>query len=460
MSVASVESSAPTADSGDSAAVVAAAGEGYPILRSPDHRIEADAARLTADCDRLVGLGIAGGVLLAVTDRIPSPAEVDQWERRVGMAVTVSVAETAVFDALQARAELLAGGETASVAAALTAASEAGATDVLLAVGDQPRQVVNGVTTPQGRRARLSAVEVAAATTWLLGTASSATVPVGADRWRVRRFSSGGNDSLALRRLPAAPPRLEELSLPPAVADVPAAGGGLVLVVSPTGGGKTTTAAALLDRVITSRPVRVLTVEDPVEFIHRPRKAVVAQQQVGRDVTSLAAGAAAAGGLGVDVVYLSALPDATTTRAALTAADSGQLVIACVPGTSAAATLRRLAAQFSSEDRGVIRELLASCLRAVIAQQLLPTVDGDRIAVCEVLLWSPAVATMIREDRTHELSAHIDASGSDGMESFDRSLARYVAAERIDLAVAQATAHNRDMFDAALRSAPSRRDAT
>lgn len=220
---------------------------------------------------------------------------------------------------------------------------------------------------------------------------------------------------------------LEELKLPEAIRRMAEAKVGLVLVTGPTGSGKSTTLAAMVDFINRGRAGHILTVEDPVEFVHRPRRCQVTHREVGRDTPSFADAIRSAGREDADVVLVGELRGPETMRLALQAASSGVLVFATVHTNSAPATIDRFINAFSSDQQPAIRGMLAECLTGIVAQQLLKRADGKgRIAVQEILVGNRAVASTIREGKTMMLPSIIQSGRGEGMQSMDDTLAGLV----------------------------------
>lgn len=220
---------------------------------------------------------------------------------------------------------------------------------------------------------------------------------------------------------------LEDLKLPDAIRRMAEARVGLVLVTGPTGSGKSTTLAAMVDFINRSRAGHILTIEDPVEFVHRPRRCQITHREVGRDTPSFADAIRSAGREDADVILVGELRGPETMRLALQAASSGVLVFATVHTNSAPATIDRFINAFSSDQQPAIRGMLAESLSGIVAQQLLRRKDGKgRIAVQEILVANRAVASTIREGKTMMLNSIIQSGRSEGMQSMDDTLVSLV----------------------------------
>lgn len=440
---------------------------GYVTTDDVAHPIDPDAVRMLDEHAPGLAVGISGDVLHVICPDVPSPAEFAALERASGMSVTVTVTSRQTFAVLCDRAlQLLPEHAPRALGPALLAAEAAGATDILLTVGDTPRVRVAGAVKPVGRFPMLSSVDLAGVVTWLTGAVPEpgtggceATAKYGESRWRASVMYTSGHLAVVARRIPLRIPRLEELGLPGTAVQLAQAEHGLVVIAGPGGAGKSTTAAALVDRINATRPVHIVTIEDPVEYGHTPMLASVHQREVGADVASFAEGVRAAFRQAPDVLLVGELRDAESVRAALDAAAGGCVVITTVTAATTENALMRILQTLPVGDREHARHLLASTLRAVVTQQLVDSVDnGAQQLVCEVLLGTDAVRRILRDDRLHEASGIAESSAAVGMTSMDASLARYVTAGRIAEGVARAAAPHQDRFAGHLSRAARRQE--
>src|SRR5690606_38237188 len=238
----------------------------------------------------------------------------------------------------------------------------------------------------------------------------------GVGRFRANVYRQRGSLAAAFRLIPTSVPDLDELGLPPAVAGLCELSQGLVLVTGPTGSGKSTTLAAMVDRINRTRRLHIVTLEDPIEYLHRHRRSLVNQREVGIDVPTFAAGLRAALREDPDVIMVGEMRDLETIATALTAAETGHLVLATLHTPSAPQAVDRIIDVFPAEQQNQVRVQLAGVLEAVIAQRLVPTADGrGRHVVAEVLLGTAAVRNLIREGKTAQLPAVMETSRQYGM---------------------------------------------
>lgn len=266
-------------------------------------------------------------------------------------------------------------------------------------------------------------------------------------RFRVNAFMQQRGAAAAIRHIPQHAPVLAELGAPAICAELAMRPRGLVLVTGPTGSGKSTTLGAILNHVNEQRPVHIITIEDPIEFIHEPRRALISQREVGAHTRSFSEALRAALREDPDVLLVGELRDADTIRLALTAAETGHLVFATLHTASAAKTVDRIVDVFPAGEKEGARAMLAESLQAVIAQTLLPTRDGSaRVAAHEVMLCTPAIRNLIREGKTAQLYSAIQTSTGLGMQTLEACLGELVHAERISHSTARSHARSPDFF--------------
>jgi twitching motility protein PilT len=260
----------------------------------------------------------------------------------------------------------------------------------------------------------------------------------GVARFRVNCFFQRGAISAAFRRIPHEIPRLDELGLPKVLEEFTRKPRGLVLVTGPTGSGKSTSLAAMLDIINSEREEHILTIEDPIEFLHRHKSCIVNQREIGADAENFAAALKAALREDPDVILVGEMRDLETMETALTAAETGHLVFATLHTQSTAQTVDRIIDIFPAQQQAQVRMQLSIGLQGIVTQQLLPTIDGaGRVVACEVLVPTPAVRNLIREGKTHQIYSAIQTSGSTGMQTMDAHLAQLVRLGRVSRKLAE-----------------------
>ena len=240
-------------------------------------------------------------------------------------------------------------------------------------------------------------------------------------RIRASLFMQRNGLSLALRIIAAQCPTLESLRLPPIVPALLEQRDGLILITGATGSGKSTTLAALVDALNRQQARHIITLEDPIEFIHHSQQSLIQQREIGLHCSSFSLGVKAALREDPDVILLGELRDSETIRQALTAAETGHLVLATLHTRGAAQAVDRLVDVFPAEEKPLVRSQLAGSLKAVIAQRLVPSTDEKRIGLFEVLVATPAIANLIREGKMHQIPALLQTGAQAGMQTFEQS---------------------------------------
>ena len=265
----------------------------------------------------------------------------------------------------------------------------------------------------------------------------------GAARFRVNAYFQRASLGAAFRLIPFEIAPLESLGLPPAVAEFAKKPRGLVLVTGPTGSGKSTTLASLVDVINQSREEHIMTIEDPIEFLHKHKKCIVNQRELGSDATSFSDALRAALRQDPDVILVGEMRDLETIGTAITAAETGHLVFSTLHTQDTPQTIDRIIDVFPSAQQGQIRAQLAVALQGIMTQTLLPTADGSgRCVATEVLIPTPAVRNLIRESKSHQIYSVLQTGGSHGMQTMDSSLAQLVRAGKITRQLAEARAHS------------------
>jgi len=254
----------------------------------------------------------------------------------------------------------------------------------------------------------------------------------GIGRYRVNIHHQRGTLAASIRLLPSKIPSLETLHLPATLAKLAERRQGLVLVTGPTGCGKTSTLAALIDIVNTKRAAHVVTIEDPVEYQHANRSSIIEQIEVGRDTPDFAVTLRSIMRQTPDVILVGEMRDAETMATALTAAETGHLVLSTLHTNDAIQAVSRILDSFPTGNQPQIRQQLSLALAAVIAQQLVPGVDGSRWPATEIMIATDAVRSLVRKGDDHQLRSQISVGRADGMMTMEQSLADLVRAMRIN----------------------------
>jgi twitching motility protein PilT len=255
----------------------------------------------------------------------------------------------------------------------------------------------------------------------------------GKGRFRLNVFCQLGETSLAARLIPAKILTLDDLNLPQVLHGFSQASQGFVLITGPSSHGKSTTLAALIDEINHQRADHIITIEDPIEYIFQDDRAVIDQREVFQDALNFSRALRATFRQDPDVIMVGEMRDAETMAIAITAAETGHLVFATLHTNSASQTIHRIVDSFPPEQQTQIRAQLSGSLLGVVSQRLVPRLKGGLIPACEVMLSTPAVANLIRENKIHELPLVIETSAEAGMVSLNRSLADLVKKKEISL---------------------------
>jgi twitching motility protein PilT len=268
------------------------------------------------------------------------------------------------------------------------------------------------------------------------------------ERFRVNCYREMGKPALAVRHLDQRLLSLEELGLPSRLRELAHLHSGLVLVTGATGSGKSSTLAVLLDEINRTRDCHILTVEDPVEFVHGNRKSLVHHREVHTDVPSYADAVRAAMREDPDVIMVGEMRDLETMKASLAAAETGHLVFSTLHTGEAVGAIERFIGYFGGEEQGVARHRIAMVLRAVVAQRLILGTDGKkRLPAVELLMVNTAAANLIQTSKTRQLYSMMETGAQEGMWTLDQDLARLVKGGKISRESALALCTNRDGFD-------------
>jgi twitching motility protein PilT len=323
----------------------------------------------------------------------------------------------------------------------LELAIEQKASDIHLEVGQSPVLRVHGVMTPVDGP-KLTPADTEALVAAVTPEAQLAKIKTrgGADfafelqnqsRFRVSVLKTKGHYGMVLRQIPNDILSLEQIGYPDKIKDLLTRPRGLVLVTGPTGSGKSTTLAAMIDWINQHEAGHIITIEDPIEYYHTHKKCVVTQREVGVDVPNFAEAVRSALRQDPDVILVGEMRDLETIEAAISAAETGHLVFATLHTTGAARTVDRIVDAFPAESKDQIRTQLASTLQAVISQVLCPKIGGGRIAGYEIMLSTPAISTLIRENKTYRIASDIQTGSSLGMILLDQKLLALVGEGKI-----------------------------
>lgn len=335
-----------------------------------------------------------------------------------------------------------------------------GASDIHLSVGTSPVFRINGNLTrinPENETSSaLSQADTLRALQTLMTTEQyetwkakgeldfSYSLP-GVGRFRVNAYRQRGCASLAIRPVPYVIPSLESLGISPAVAGMTAKKQGLILVAGPAGSGKSTTLAALINKINRERSCHIITIEDPIEYLHQHQKSVIDQREIGGDTYSMAGALKACLRQDPDVIMVSQIEDWDTIATALTAAETGHLVLASLHTSSVVQTIDWLIGVFPVNQQEQVKLQLASVLQGIVAQKLIPGTEGQVMA-SEILIATSAVRNLVREHKSHQLVTLMQTGGRWGMQTMDMSLKELVLAGRVSQETAEKYCNDRESF--------------
>ncbi len=271
--------------------------------------------------------------------------------------------------------------------------------------------------------------------------------PSGVGRFRVNAFVQQGHVGMVMRVIPQVVPTIDAMNLPQVLKEVSSTKRGLVILVGSTGSGKSTTLAAIVNHINENEQGHILTVEDPIEFVHESKKCLINQREVGPHTLSFANALRSALREDPDIILVGEMRDLETIRLALTAAETGHLVFGTLHTSSAAKTIDRIIDVFPAEEKEMMRAMLSESLRAVISQTLLKTKDGSgRAAAHEIMVGTPAIRNLIRENKVAQMYSAIQTGAQLGMQTLDQNLQDLVKRNIVSVEEARGKAMNKDAF--------------
>jgi twitching motility protein PilT len=448
-----------------------AAQLGYPFWESDRQPIQPGSDRLLpAEIARrrcVIVLAVERDRLMLAMEDPSDQATIDEVGAATGLAVTpVLAVRSDLLESLEnlypqavpagALPSVSMVGQELHVNDLLAKVTELGASDLHLTVGIPPTVRIHGAITPLEGFPVLNGSEIRRMMYSILNARqrekfegeleldTSYSVP-NMGRFRVNVFIQRDSVGAVMRAIPFEIVPLERLGLPLSITALAALPRGLVLCTGPTGSGKSTTLASLVDVINVGKALHIMTVEDPIEFLHHHKKSIVNQREVGEDTKSFAIALKHVLRQDPDVILVGEMRDLETISTALTAAETGHLVFGTLHTQDAPQSIDRIIDVFPAHQQQQIRVQLASALQGVVCQQLVPRINGTgRVVACEVLIATPAVRNLIREGKTHQVYSTMQAGGRYGMQTMDQSLANLVRAGQIGMDAALERCANED----------------
>jgi twitching motility protein PilT len=331
------------------------------------------------------------------------------------------------------------------------------ASDLHLVVGRPPLFRVSGEMV-ESEHPKLSPDDLKDLVYEILGTGQRETIEnhldldfayeiEGLARFRANVFYQQRGLGAVFRLIPTRIQTLGELGMPDVVRKLSESTGGLILVTGPTGSGKSTTLAAMINYINEKRDAHVLTIEDPLEFVHTPKRCLITQREVGVHTKDFASALRVSGRQDPDIILVGEMRDLETISLALTSAACGQLVFGTLHTNSALKTIDRLIDAYPADEQNQVRAMLADCLAGVVAQQLVKTPDGKRCAAVEVLLGGKALGNLIREGKTAMIASYMQSGIGEGMQTMDQALVALVKAGKVKPEDAAVKATDKAQFD-------------
>lgn len=436
-------------NSADALLLEHAKNSGIPVIDNPHHELDPAAVRAIPEDVGVIGVGYHDGFLVVAWPRIPRPQDIDHVQSKAGMPIRVAVATESAFQSLWQQADIARKTRLALVEDILEQSLKQKGSDIHLSVGTAPLTRVGGHLGPVEGFGILSSADMDEIVEYLAGPeplregfSGDLDLACTYGNWRFRANVFLQRDSLAvsLRIIPNAIPPLDTLGLPESMKQFAKLRQGVVLVCGPTGSGKSTSLAALINKINHERDEHIVTIEDPIEYIHASKKSLIHQREVGEDTKSFAMAMRSVLRQDPDVILVGEMRDLETISTALTAAETGHLVFSTLHATDAPGVVDRVIDAFPKNEQAQIRVQLANTLEGIVCQSLLPHAEDPsrRVVICELLVVTPAIRSYIREGNTHQIPTALQTGIDEyGMVPRDLSLARAVVAGEISDKVAR-----------------------
>lgn len=442
-------SAPPDFSSADAILLEHAKASGIPVIENPHHELDPAAVRAIPEDLGVLGIGYHEGYLIVAWPRMPKPTEIDHVQSKAGMPIRVAVATESAFQSLWQQGEMARSTRLSLVEDILEQSLKQKGSDIHMSVGTQPLTRVGGHLAPLDGFSVLSSADLDEIVEYLAGPeplregfSGDLDLACTYGNWRFRANVFLQRDSLAvaLRIIPNAIPPLDSLGLPESMKQFAQLRQGVVLVCGPTGSGKSTSLAALINKINHERDEHIVTIEDPIEYIHASNKSLIQQREVGEDTKSFAMAMRSVLRQDPDVILVGEMRDLETISCALTAAETGHLVFSTLHATDAPGVIDRIIDAFPKNEQAQIRIQLANTLEGIVCQSLLPHSEdpSKRVVICELMVVTSAIRAYIREGNTHQIPTALQTGIEEfGMLPRDLSLAKAVVNGEISDKVAR-----------------------
>lgn len=430
--------SEPATLSVDAMLLEQAKNAGIPVLENPHYELDPAAVRAIPEDLGVIGVAYHEGFLVVAWPSIPKPTDIDDVQSKAGMPIKIAVATDEAFKALWLQSEIARNTKLSLVENILEQALKQKGSDIHLSVGTQPLTRVGGRLAPLEGFDILTKPDMDEIVMYLAGEEAlqedfdgdlDLACVYGNWRFRANIFLQRDSLAVALRIIPNKIPPLDTLGLPETIKQFANLRQGVVLVCGPTGSGKSTTLAALINKINQERDEHIVTIEDPIEYIHASNKSLVQQREVGEDTESFARAMRSVLRQDPDVILVGEMRDLETISTALTAAETGHLVFSTLHATDAPGVVDRVIDAFPKNEQAQIRIQLANTLEGIVCQSLLPHAEDpdQRVVISELLVVTPAVRSYIREGNNHQIPSALQTGIEEfGMVPRDLSLAEAV----------------------------------
>ena len=415
---------------------------GIPVIQDHNFKLDPSAVRAVPEELGVIGTGYHEGYIVIAFQNLPKPLNIEEVKSQVGMPIKVAVAPETIFQSLWEQSKGLRNQPLALTEHILESALSAKASDIHLSVGIPPMLRVGGILTALEGWNNLSAADLREIANYVAPEADlenfngdlDVATTYGNFRFRTSLYYQQRSLAVAMRSIPSRIPNFNEMGLPDVISSFANLQQGLVLVCGPTGSGKSTTLAMLIDQINDHMKRHIITIEDPIEYVHASKQSIIHQREVGEDTKTFNSAMKSVLRQDPDIILVGAMRDFETISTALTAAETGHLVFSTLHSTDAKGTIDRIIDVFPTNQQEQIRVQLAATISGIVCQSLLPSQEepGKRVPIVEVMVATSGIRALIREGGIHQIPTALQSGIQEhGMIPRDLSLAKAVAAGQI-----------------------------